>query len=1722
MVIDLVNEAYILQCGTSIPLNSDSITSSILKGEACFHIKFDHNINLGEIWLGIDPPTVSCSGTYTTTDAPKEPAFLFPYSCPDVPTMPGFNEVFFYDVSTVTLVSGITCSGYYFEGYKDIHSDLFLLVDTSYTILFNVNLYEYTDVYSQPNLFFCLEGVEGKFLSLGYSLIDGENELSIGLQEVSGNLSVYSTGLPFKPNEDNAISIRGDIGGKLRIGCNGNIIEINKPPNFLGTDVRMRIGGKASTGYCKGVVTDGLVWVTYVINDVVEYYINNPQKLFYSDVYIPHKIPTASGCLFQFDPTVYPRDIYLTTTYSGYYNINAIIADTYDQQVLLNSGIDNFFGGTVVRGLTSPTYALSVYNDSYVNSYGYIYAYDGTRAKALWVSSDGEEFTQNQTTVPGDVSWDLGAYNSGFTAGISSFGLVATDINVYNKISIYDSYRRSVYILANGSFVMVDLRSSLTYTLAVPTFITTTPTYDECVLVMGYKGQYVYCMCNSGLFKYNVLKDSWVGVKGLSSATFVALSTADHYVLFSGKTGSTSYVYLYNDEDDSVTLVDQFSAKVKVAVSDYIFIYLGRVIFRYDLNTLQPINASPYIGVDVSSVFCLIAANNYLLISTATRSYTVDYGDIEWGDDIAINNVACSWCAGYYTEYNVFLTYNISDIINFENVKYVKDVDNSVHVIKNYLNKVVLAADGSYTADDIGIGLVLYENVASFYIGSKYSINDKIVYGFSRVDTGGGIISSFMFYNPITDTYYPLSSINGGYIDVRYGVVVDTMNYVFYINFVQQDYYRYVKHTDTWETVLPPRCGPEITHCTQADGTYDWDNKIYLIGMSSSRTHHYNDDTDWQTHRCFYGYIDIALNKIIYVSSLRSIAPHGTAYDSWSNGGETCFINYNITLDKIFIGWSLYRSDSAYYVIEPITTVDACIFTTLEALYEFGCYSYFTMTYGITRDTMLNSYTYEDSKYWYLQNSDIASRTAIHPYWSNSKYHIWSFGENSNYTYSVNFRACIKDNGSSVETHFFSDVGNGYAGCAVGVFQEQIYLTTRSGTSDVYTIYVDLSTVGAGIDTWLDIGYSLRRETTVSGVMSLYVDGNLVGESYVPVNYSYGGSDVDFTYRTKSVLHGDNRTLYAPHYITELSYYKEVLTASGFEQISYTVQGKPLGPINLDSYIYSGYTHHQVSQTDQANLYQKYITADPVDTSLYLIGDRYIGRYSIEADSWADEVITNTDKPYTVASYTDSSYNKVVGVINSTSISSERARIVFDYHVDESITYSNTGTYVTKILDTGQDSMCFYNVEYQCLGDTSIDLYVRYAQYPPVDFVHLCYCDSSNYIREVSMATGRLFYKKSIAGKNSCAVYYNSDYYLVTVDGGVYKNGLYHEGVENSTSYAFHLYSFTLNAAEIISTWFSPDGVFILYYLTEKRLASFPLGLGFPCAVEAVPFTSVADVTWNVDSREFSVVTDTGVYVYNYKLGLVETRSELLYLFTTKTYKLKINSDGVVTYTTLDEKENKVLDIDDLDVYQRVIMDYSTQEYYYVSTYQGALKKFSIIEGEEVTSVVVGLGPTGVTKLHSASNYCVTVVIGGNLCIVNNNGTVVNEYPYLNFESGGAIYHRYNTKLKVLYYGLDYIYQNDTVWAATLNWVPMGSKKEGIVRGNRYVQFKAVLNASSDKKITPILERFYVGGPVRVGPVEAHSEHKFFVRIELPSDDSGDVFSTQVITYFERLFFNDG
>ncbi len=1726
MNIDLLNEAFLLDCRTNVPIHTSDIINVNHTGEFCFKAKFDQNINVDTVWIGMTTSGTSLSSYYINKDTPKEPAFLFPHVCPEIPTSSGFYDVEFNDIFNLPLVSGTVCSGFYFNGSEYLISDPFVLVQDSYTVLFNINPDGFVSSIYQSNLFFQIEGISGEILSLGFDTFDGENKLTVGLTPSNGiGMDVINTGMDVIDGV-NTIAVRGNIGGKLRLSCNRQYVEINKPFTFLGNTVSFLVGGKQNVGYFKGSITDGAVWVTYVANDIIEQYMTNPRDLFFYEDNYPNIITTSSGYLLDFPEHAYPYEIY-TTISGNAYTISSVRMTTFDDVFVLCSGVDELYCGTAVRGLTDTRYELEVYNNSPYKSYGYVYAFDGVRYKALKVSEDGVNFTSNQITIPGDISWDVGDYNSGVNSNIALYDFVDTGIYTNNAVSVYDRYRRVVYKLMLNSFTMIDLRTGHGYTLPNPSFLTGTVNFRHCVLLPNYDSKVLYCMYRTGLYAYDIVAKQWGQIKALPNVDYVRLAVTDGFVAYSYKDGSVYKSFIYDESANVHNSVREASSLMSVALdNNYVFIYIGRVIFKYSYLPVIPVDQSFILNYDVSNVIGISSANKYIVIMHNDGINVVTYTNTTWDTEVSIKNITTGWISSYSYKDTTYVTYNISNKIYFEQIRYVKYIDYTVNVYKNYLNTLSLSSD-TVSQYNVTYGWLYYDDVPTFHIASKYAIDRNMLYGFIRDSISGDIHSYFMVYITSTDSYIKLSDINGSLLDVNEGIVVDTFDCVYYLNLSKQHYYKYNKSTDIWEQLDPPSCGYNVVHAHYMDAVFDMHNTIYIIGTSGAINDYYRDTANFYA---FYGYVNLNDDKVYYIDSLHWVNSKGWDGRTDLNGnrysgGETSFITYYINNSTIFMGWSHYVSKSVYYIIDSLATRHDCVFNKLCDLYDFGCRIYLPMTNGISRNLMLEWYAYD--YYTGTVSSDIPNRNAINGnHWY--EYYIASFGKESGYNFSVNLRCKVKS--LSIEsTVIFSDVDSKSSakGLTLGLDNEVLYVATRSDDNILYDIGIDVTTIGIGVNDWIDVGFSIEYNTTASGIMKLYVNGIPQASGILPSSYEYSSEHTFFTNTNASVLYGDGRNSYANFYVTEVSYYTRILSETEFYNISYTNTSKPLGPLYIDYGIQStGYTYQPHITMDNNvyyyNVYQKYLSHSPQDNIIYMVGDRSLCKYNLEDDSWQGVVITKSHnhypvelyKPRLIGSY-DMPYKYAPVAIVTSSELEHTSRIVFDSYDYVRSFYVDSGAYVTPIIDTKCDSMFMYELDVTTGSDSYVEVFVRYANYPPLDYAHICYCDSSSTFREMSIATGRVFYSEHVDEKYSCAVYYDSDVYKVTFDGKVYINGAYGEDLE---VYTFSLLSYDLE--DIRQTWFSPNGSFILYWLLDGRLAAFPLGLGYACSVASVRFNIITGITWNIYSDEFSVCTDQGIFTYNYRLGLISIVTEYSYILYSVYGEITIDESGAATLVRDNGVNRYRSDVIDIDVGKDVYHDYRSGWVYYISYNNGQLKKFRLEFIDKLITHIADFDIFEVTKIESVSPTAIAVLSNGKLVILSNNGNIVNDYSYVNKESGGIVYHRYDSEFKVKYYSLDYIYRNDLIWFDSLDWIPLKSKLEGVIRGKRYVQFKIVLHANSGNDVTPLVNRVYVGTPVRIGPVEPYNTKKFHVNVDIPVDDSADVFSTSIITYFETLLFD--
>ena len=367
----------------------------------------------------------------------------------------------------------------------------------------------------------------------------------------------------------------------------------------------------------------------------------------------------------------------------------------------------------------------------------------------------------------------------------------------------------------------------------------------------------------------------------------------------------------------------------------------------------------------------------------------------------------------------------------------------------------------------------------------------------------------------------------------------------------------------------------------------------------------------------------------------------------------------------------------------------------------------------------------------------------------------------------------------------------------------------------------------------------------------------------------------------------------------------------------------------------------------------------------------------------------------------------------------------------------------------------------------------------------------------------------------SCTVYYDNDNYLVSFDGKVYKNGNYDVEV-----YSFYIPDFVLTG--VVKAWMSPFGNFILYQLTNKRLASFPLGLGYPCALVYTTFSSVFDVTWDRYSDRFAVRSDQGVTIFNYKLGVLSAFASYTYLFFTALGELYLDTSGNFTLSVNQGEQFLTYSLNNIYLTGGLKHDLTTDRIYYINSVKSELCSVLFkVDDTGLVSDIVCYGIFDVSEIIDINSTYVFIRCADQFKIITVNGGIVGTYDYMSADSYGIIYHMYTALERITYYTLKYIFFNDLVWCSELSWIKLGTKTEGLVRGNRYVQFKVVLHSDAYNTVSPLLNSIYVGSPVRVGPILPNETKKFYVSLDLPKTDTSDVFATKIVSYFETLVFAD-
>ena len=307
------------------------------------------------------------------------------------------------------------------------------------------------------------------------------------------------------------------------------------------------------------------------------------------------------------------------------------------------------------------------------------------------------------------------------------------------------------------------------------------------------------------------------------------------------------------------------------------------------------------------------------------------------------------------------------------------------------------------------------------------------------------------------------------------------------------------------------------------------------------------------------------------------------------------------------------------------------------------------------------------------------------------------------------------------------------------------------------------------------------------------------------------------------------------------------------------------------------------------------------------------------------------------------------------------------------------------------------------------------------------------------------------------------------------------------------------------------------YHTSDKYLVGFPLSIGIPCMRSSVTYSLINHVSWSKYAQQISVAVDTGVYIYNYMLGEKEYIAGAYRVFYIYEGSVVIKSTDNSVLLNKDGIYYKYI-VEDIDFSKCIEFDYITEWMYYV-TLDGNLKRMRYVQstsGYELEFLDTGV--SSVNNIYKITFDYVILIINAELTTYTKNGFVaVSDYPLPYINSGNVVFFDYNPISKTTYYNLDYLSNNDLIWSDLLDWVPLGSKSSGFVIGKRYVQLKAIFKTSSNKNATPILSRIYFGSPVRVGPILPHSAKDFFVRLDVPLDDQGDIYSVKLIALAEDI-----
>jgi len=1732
MILDLFSESFIYEVDsdTIIPY-IDLVNVLIPAGNKSFRLNFDFNVNISNVVVTLATTSgVTASGFYNEIRDLGYPCAHYSFSdCLD-----HVNENYLdleFENHGVTPTQGVVCSGMFCDSTSYLKSSPYFLFSSAYTTLLYFKQSEHVAGVTQDNLFFRAEGPTNEILGLG---ITQDNNLSLMLYNGTSE-ELFDTGLTVISGTWNLISIRCQPKTKLRIGCNASFIEVNRSCNFFGGSTIIHLGGKLGVGFFKGVLSDLTWFPNYADNIFIENALAYPEIVLNGQRRSINTSTTTSGFIFDLEKN-YPKQIYLEFDFTIPNIITGISVYTWSDSYTLASGVDNLFCGTIVRGKKSTDYPIELYNNTDYQSFGYIFCYDSNRYKALSVSNDGKNYFSNSISLPQDISWTSGEFNSGINNDIIIDTPYNTNINSSGAIILHDNSRKCLWYLSKDTFGFYDLRTSYFYDRAYPSFVSETSIpSNKHRWVFDNKKNYIYFIYyDGGVYKYNVITDTWSLLHTVPTSDNVCISASEAYVFYTYYVSSVSEVFRYNLNNGTTDSVVSFNvSSLKLTHNDdMLFVFNGNTMFKYDVDTLNIIAVSQHIGL--SNVSEIKDICGYISFITTSAVYSLPYSQDGWGSLLKVLDYSSSFSMSVVSSCAQNIAFVKSNTVRLARLSHYRYISTDVNILNNYNNTLSLLPISESRYKIVWAWLDAGEVVPDFYLTSKYSMSESIIYGFSRDTTPtAGTMSVFMSFNFVTKEYTVLGSVvPNNLIDVVSGYLVETHDVVYYINFNKGHYYKYTISTDIWSSISAPKTYGSISNCTVISATWDLDKKIYIAGESLGGyiNQTYNDVID--RYYSFFGYIDIDTDVIHSLYYLPYVTVNGKQNNgsNLAQGGTsfTCDLNYNTGNDYLFLAVSQYTSRAMSYTYNAsvVCPSGVYVFDSLEDLYDYGCIIYNPCTE--TRfNNLMNNYYFYTSYPLNITTSDIPERGSVYASsWSYTRLFKWeggSIGLKTGYKFSVHTRVKIPNVATYMPFVLDSYQEDGFE---VGFDNNDIIACCRKDTTSL-TVTYPMSSAGISKGDWVDLGASLSCDGGTS--INLYINGQNITSSGIGATcYGYTSSaELHFLYTRGSPYKNTTSSDYnstSSSRITEFTTFNRVLSDQEFSDISYNNNsGKLIAWLLMDynvinearlpqgSYNVSSYPDPPSYRYDGVN--RVYSIYDYTSDYIYYLSNYTFIRLNVITSStestslrkdYNNNCTYNFETPTIKNCFTSTLMNTLTGQ------SAYGALYIGSAMFDDSTKYYKTGAFVSPVIDVGETGIIIYNFEYSLVRDAYLEFYMRYANDKPVDFCHIYYIDNTNTFIESSLATGKTFYSSSASLSKSCDVYYDNNTIKVTIDGSVYNSFNY-----ITPTHVFSLTGYSL--ANVTGSWFAYNGSYVLYHTSDKYLVGFPLSLGIPCMRSSVIYSSINHVAWSKYAQQMFVSTDKGVYVYNYVLGeedYIANAYRIFYIYEgfvvikSTNSSVLLSNDGVYYNYT----------VDDIDFSKNVEFDYNTEWIYYV-TLNGNLKRMRYVQsnlGYELEFLDTGVA--GVNDIYKITFDYVILIVDSKLTTYTKEGFVaVSDYPLPYINSGNVVFFDYNPENKVSYYNLNYLSNNDLIWSDLLDWVPLGSKSSGSIIGKRYVQLKAIFKSSSNTNATPILSRVYFGSPVRVGPILPHSAENFFVKLDVPLDDYGDIYSVKLIALAEDI-----